>query len=252
MIHLIFLLVFVTAIIVILGFLASNEQKEQISALNTQQAAVTQTESRVQTAAKRVEKTKTQQLVQATAQSAATQTHLATQQLTHTTAPTLNNTLQAGARPTNTATLATPAASTATPDRGDLTTIEPSSTPPAVATDTPAPTETEVFTPIDWTGNWTAFFGQEGGVLFRATLVVSRIDNTIVGLHSTQKFTGILSADGLTVIGTWVNPPTSGSFYWSLVSENQFCGNTEKAFAYCAARSGATRPDPCFCRPTTD
>ncbi len=118
-------------------------------------------------------------------------------------------------------------------------------------TSTPTPTQTliptEVFTPYDWTGQWTVFFGEDGGLLFRATLVVSREGNTITGIHSTQIFTGTLSADGMTVSGTWVNPPATGTFSWRIIDDNQFCGNMDVDLAYCAARRGASRPAPCFC-----
>ena len=117
----------------------------------------------------------------------------------------------------------------------------------AEPTQAPTPTQEEIFTPVDWTGIWTAFFGDEGGLLFRANLVISREGNTISGTHGTQVFTGTLSQDGLSVVGTWQNPPTSGDFGWYIVGENQFCGNTEGDFAYCAARFGASRPDPCRC-----
>jgi hypothetical protein len=125
----------------------------------------------------------------------------------------------------------------------------PTSTPTrtAVPTQTSTPTASEIYTPVDWTGKWTAFFGDEGGLLFRADLFITREGNTITGVHSTQIFTGTLSEDGLSILGTWVNPPVNGTFSWSIVGENQFCGNTDGDFAYCAARNGASRPDPCIC-----
>jgi hypothetical protein len=112
---------------------------------------------------------------------------------------------------------------------------------------TPLPSETEIITPVEWAGTWTAFFGDEGGLLFRATLIISRSGNDITGVHSTQTFTGRLSDDGLSVTGTWFNPPMSGTFSWTIIGDNQFCGNTDNVFAYCAARNGASRPDPCIC-----
>lgn len=148
---------------------------------------------------------------------------------------------------------------TQTQQTGDTNTYPVATTePPASATpeptstietaQDPTPTQEDIFTPVEWTGNWTAFYGDEGGLLFRATLVVSRDGNTITGVHSTQIFTGTLSEDGQTVSGTWVNPPSSGTFSWTIVGENQFCGNTDRVFAYCGARGGASRPDPCLCR----
>ena len=139
-----------------------------------------------------------------------------------------------------------------TPTSTATTMIDPAVTPTPTNTSVPEPLPTstpseEIITPFDWTGQWTAFFGDEGGLLFRATLVISREGNTITGVHGTQIFTGALSEDGLSMIGTWVNPPTSGDFGWYIVGENQFCGNTEGAFAYCGARYGAVRPDPCRC-----
>jgi hypothetical protein len=135
-----------------------------------------------------------------------------------------------------------------------VATVEPSisATPDPTSTteaaQDPTPTQEYIYTPVEWTGNWTAFYGDEGGLLFRATLVVSRDSNTITGVHSTQIFTGTLSEDGQTVSGTWVNPPSTGTFSWTIVGENQFCGNTDRAFAYCGARGGASRPDPCLCQ----
>lgn len=125
---------------------------------------------------------------------------------------------------------------------------EPTAMATPEPTSTPETAQEDIFTPVEWTGNWTAFYGDEGGLLFRATLVVSRNGNTITGVHSTQIFTGTLSEDGQTVSGTWVNPPSTGTFSWTIVGENQFCGNTDRAFAYCGARGGASRPDPCLCR----
>ncbi len=130
-----------------------------------------------------------------------------------------------------------------TPTATTGSTLAPTSTPTPTQTSIP----TEVFTPFDWTGQWTAFFGEDGGLLFRATLVVSREGNTITGIHSTQIFTGTLSADGMTVSGTWVNPPATGTFSWRIIDDNQFCGNMDVDLAYCAARRGASRPAPCFC-----
>ncbi len=124
----------------------------------------------------------------------------------------------------------------------------PGPTSTSEADQAPTPTTENIFTPVEWTGNWTAFYGDKGGLLFRAMLVVTRDSNTITGVHSTQIFTGILSEDGQTVSGTWVNPPSTGTFSWTIVGENQFCGNTDRAFAYCGARGGASRPDPCLCR----
>jgi hypothetical protein len=140
-------------------------------------------------------------------------------------------------------------AAQATPTGTNAVAFVPTATPTSAATLAPtlSPTQTEIFTPVDWTGNWTAFFGDEGGLLFRATITISRSGNTITGVHSTQIFTGTLTEDGLSVVGTWVNQPMTGSFSWTIVSEDQFCGNTEGAFAYCAARNGANRPDPCIC-----
>lgn len=178
-----------------------------------------------------------------------TQTQIPSATPTETMVPTTTSTPLA--QPSQTAAEGLPgqAASTAVPTAGDTlisTNVLPLTDTP-VPTATPVPTETDIFTPVDWTGNWTAFFGDEGGLLFRATLIVSREGNTITGVHSTQIFTGTLSEDGLSVSGTWVNPPSSGTFSWTIVSDNQFCGNTDGAFAYCGARNGAPRPDPCRC-----
>lgn len=133
-------------------------------------------------------------------------------------------------------------------------TANPTRTPTIAAspTFTLTPTDSEIYTPVDWTGKWTAFFGDEGGLLFRADLFITREGKTIIGVHSTQIFTGTLSKDGLSVVGTWVNPPVDGTFSWSIVGENQFCGNTDGDFAYCAARNGASRPDPCICTIPTE
>jgi hypothetical protein len=259
-IYLIFLLIFIISIVIVLAVLARNEQVDQIALLNTQQAAVTQTDSRAQTATKAAANTQTQTFALQTEQNTGTPTPTSSPQAMFSATATSTNTPLGATSPTATATSAPPGVSTATLDSSDPTTVEPTSTAPVddtlvpteVLTTTPDADETEIVTPVDWTGNWTAFFGDEGGLLFRATLIVTRTGNTIIGMHSTQKFTGILSEDGLTVVGTWENPPLNGSFSWTIVDQNQFCGNTEKAFAYCAARSGATRPEPCFCLPPTD
>jgi hypothetical protein len=155
---------------------------------------------------------------------------------TQTSMETSVNTSSGQVTSTSTATTVIDPAVISTPTNTSVPEVLPTSTP-----------SEEIFTPFDWTGQWTAFFGDEGGILFRATLVISREGNTIIGVHGTQIFTGALSEDGLSVIGTWVNSPTSGEFGWTIVGENQFCGNTEGAFAYCGARYGASRPDPCRC-----
>jgi len=237
------IIIFIIVIVAVAGLITlalrlTNQQNARaISARRTEEAALTQTRLAEPSPTRVISETQTGLPTPEPPLPTTSPTNGLTQVPTAETEPSTTNTQSAQTGETDT----DPQPTNTEAELTELPTSTPEPTQP------PTPTQDDIFTPVDWTGGWTAFFGDEGGLLFRANLTISREGNTITGTHSTQVFTGTLSEDGLSVIGTWVNPPSSGDFGWYIVGENQFCGNTEGDFAYCAARSGASRPDPCFC-----
>lgn len=152
-----------------------------------------------------------------------------------------------------------------------LATLTPTNTLFPTATTTMMPTANNTLTPIftltptltqtvnftqtsmpvmNWSGSWSAYFGLEIGSPLSAPLTLTVSGNSITGTetwgNSTMTFTGTVSADRRTVMGTWSNPPASGFFTWHMLNQNQFVGNTDDAFAYCGSRNGAAMPAPCF------
>ena len=233
----IFIIGLIAGLIFLALRLSTQEESQAISARNTEEAALTQTQVAEPSPTQVISEAPTSNPTVGSPAPTASPTAALTQGPTEEIAPSTTNTQQAQTGGTDT----DPQPTNTEAELTELPTSTPEPTQP------PTPTQDEIFTPVDWTGGWTAFFGDEGGLVFRANLTISREGNTISGKHGTQVFTGALSEDGLSVIGTWVNPPSSGDFGWYIVGENQFCGNTEGDFAYCAARNGASRPDPCFC-----
>lgn len=113
---------------------------------------------------------------------------------------------------------------------------------------TPPPTPTPVF---NWTSTWTTSYGVPS--MMHETIVITL---TQTGTDVTGSFnfggdivtlSGVLSADNLTLSGTWTSPPLSGPFTFYLVSANQFTGNKDdRAYEWCGYRADAGLPSPCM------
>lgn len=123
---------------------------------------------------------------------------------------------------------------------------------------TPPPSPTPTFTPtpeIDWTGNWTT---SDDGVTTYSMSVTQTGNSITATLNSgavTLTATGTLSANGMTVTGSYsATSGTAGSFTWQLIggSMDQFNGNyqqTAPAAAsgpWCGGRNGAGLPATCL------
>lgn len=62
----------------------------------------------------------------------------------------------------------------------------------------------------------------------------------------TINLSGTISADGKKASGTYTSGADSGWFYWVQVTTVKFGGTTDNEKAFCAARQGENRPDPCL------
>lgn len=101
-----------------------------------------------------------------------------------------------------------------------------------------------------WAGEWIIFFEQKDG-----SYLSGPINITITGtdLTATASLGGSqYSFEGTVYFqltecasGTWTGQDSSGNFWWSLVSDNQFAGSRENRFGFCGARSNAVKPEPC-------
>ncbi|TAK13485.1 MAG: hypothetical protein EPO32_05310 [Anaerolineae bacterium] len=136
----------------------------------------------------------------------------------------------------------------------EYATVEGSTAGLPVYTPPPTPTPTYTPTPIaHWAGSWSLYIEP-----FAASYPLSLTQS---GLTVSGSFdlggvpinvVGTVSADGMTVTGTWTNSSTSdsGSFVWKLKANlNQFVGNfvdSGTTYGWCGYRNGASVPSPCL------
>lgn len=132
---------------------------------------------------------------------------------------------------------------TVTGDTSDL----PIRTPLSNTTPTSSPTSGPA-TGYNWTGTWTTSQGLPGAA--HETLMVTLVQTNLTVTGSIEggiDLSGTLSADGLTLTGTWSNPPHTGQFAFKLINMNQFIGNThDYAYEWCGFRENAGVPSPCM------
>lgn len=113
---------------------------------------------------------------------------------------------------------------------------------------TPPPTPTPK---ISWTGTWTMKIGTESSsqtAVFYLTQARSKITGASAGSIAIS-INGTLSADQVTVIGTWSSSLHTEPFIWQLINTNQFVGNSaagEGTLMWCGSRAGASLPSPCM------
>lgn len=117
---------------------------------------------------------------------------------------------------------------------------------------TPPPTPTPM---IEWAGSWTTYtvaLDSSWHFSYPLTLYVSGSSLTGVvdiGGGQTVDLNGTISADFLTVSGTWVGPSSDGTFEFFALGPNQFQGNGSdgvESMGWCGSRSGAGEPSPCY------
>lgn len=117
---------------------------------------------------------------------------------------------------------------------------------------TPPPTPTPV---IQWAGSWTAYnVAQDNSWSFSYPMTLSVSGSTLTGVldlggGQSVNLTGTISADSLTISGTWVGPTLNGTFEFFALGANQFQGNADngsQVFGWCGSRSGAGQPSPCY------
>lgn len=103
---------------------------------------------------------------------------------------------------------------------------------------------------VNWTGTWTTQYGPPGGPYENITVILSQTESTVDGTFTYQaqgySLTGSLSADYMTLSGTWIGAGDSGSFLYNWLNPNQFNGNVDGTFVWCGYRSGAGVPSPCL------
>ena len=154
------------------------------------------------------------------------------------------------------------APSTSTTEGSEATATQRESPAPTATrsvTPTPAPTEPPTEPAFEWGGDWTMHHTTSDST-YLATLVQSgnSISSTYIsgdeGFEETVTLTGVITADGMDVSGTWQNLTygTTGSFQWQFAVDNghQFVGSTDMfgfdTQDWCGYRSGAPLPDPCM------
>jgi hypothetical protein len=113
---------------------------------------------------------------------------------------------------------------------------------------TQPPTPTPV---IDWSGTWTTFYGNPGGLLDTYIVTLNQNNNKVTGSFMTGSVTvnlsGTLSNDDQTLTGTYDDGSVTGSFVWEMINRDQFVGNSDSgSYAWCGYRNGAGRPSPCL------
>ena len=121
-------------------------------------------------------------------------------------------------------------------------------TPTSGLTATPRPSTTTTQT-SGWGGTWTAWLEQADGSYQTGILTVIVNGSDITGelTLGARKMTlvGKLYENDTVISGVFSLSPQSGRFYWKTLSSQQFGGNTENLLAFCAARQGSQKPDPC-------
>jgi hypothetical protein len=121
---------------------------------------------------------------------------------------------------------------------------------------TPPPTPTPSFTPTpiyNWTGTWTTSWGVTGFPHETYVINFTQTNAAVSGSFTVGtivvSLSGTLSADYLTLTGTWTSPSPadSGPFVFKLVSSDQFIGNMNSGtYEWCGHRAGAGLPSPCM------
>ncbi len=113
---------------------------------------------------------------------------------------------------------------------------------------TPPPTPTPVY---NWTGIWTTSHGPSG--LMHETLIVTlnqtnaNVSGSFTVGTDVVMLSGTLSADYMTLTGTWTQGAFSGPFVFKLINADQFIGNRNTGdYEWCGHRAGAGLPSPCM------
>lgn len=153
------------------------------------------------------------------------------------------------------------------------TTTQAATSTPGSSTSTPAPTQTRTTTPTKtttmiltltktatltltptlqtgWEGEWVFFVGQGDGPYKNANGII-----TLDGLLAEGSFTldGVefsfiadLSADQQNLNGRYQWGAAEGWLAWLMdLNQQQFIGTLDNVYAFCAARPGMPKPDPC-------
>ena len=116
----------------------------------------------------------------------------------------------------------------------------------------PPPTPTPAF---DWAGSWTASIvasGDPPGPGRPMTITVDDKDFSAsmdIGCGGIVNLVGTIADDYLSVSGTWLDTPYTGSFKLFAVGTNQFQGSRvygTDMHSWCGWRGGAGAPSPCY------
>jgi hypothetical protein len=142
-----------------------------------------------------------------------------------------------------------------TPEATRPATRRPPASTTSPATLTPAPTEPPTEAAFEWAGTWNLFYHLETGVTIQTTTFILSGNTLTYNFEDEEGIVnGIISADGLSVSGTWENFTfgTTGTFEWRFVDDNgyQFIGYSRMDGlddqSWCGYRTGVPPPDPCL------
>ena len=171
---------------------------------------------------------------------------------------TLTACLSTLAVPTNSQSAKSPEATNSKPLVTQQVTSAP--TPTSTVTPTPAPTQPPTEAPFVWAGEWNFYYPTSGSTEKHVVFVQSGNSISFIvtagesGSDETYNGKGTLTADGMSISGSWENSTYSvkGTFQWRFVADNghQFVGSTDMVGydtqAWCGYRTGAPQPDPCM------
>ena len=134
------------------------------------------------------------------------------------------------------------------------TTGTPTSTPTASASPTASSTPTATIPPINWTATYTTRLEPDESPMYVGQSGSSIASDPTIGAVA-YHLVGTVSADTLTVTGTFTGGGLSGTFFWRMDSVgNQFSGRwvnsaDNSVKAWCGARNGAPLPTTCLANP---
>jgi len=126
------------------------------------------------------------------------------------------------------------------------TATQPGASPSATRTPTRTPT-----TPVTtgWAGDWTVYVGPEGGPYASGSLSITidgdNVSASAVIQGENYDFSGTLISNELYIQGDYAKSGTPGWFSWTFITDGQFGGTLDNRQAFCAARAGFGKPEPC-------
>lgn len=113
-----------------------------------------------------------------------------------------------------------------------------------IAATTPSPT-----IPTGWAGEWIAYLAQADGSILVGELTITLDGEVFSGEFNAQgsrlNLIGILQEGGAHARGDYSGFSGYGTFYLVSVPGGTFVGSLDNELAFCAARQGFAKPEPC-------